>query len=106
MPPPTKSGWFGFRRRSSPGICAAPGANCRNCLSALPGDPRIYNLLGVIDAQENNFTAAESNFQRAIQLAPRFTGAYLNLGRFYQEHANQKGGMEKALKGLPDASGV
>jgi len=64
----------------------------------LPGDPRIYNLLGVIDAQENNFTAAESNFQRAIQLAPRFTGAYLNLGRFYQEHANQKEGMEKALK--------
>jgi tetratricopeptide (TPR) repeat protein len=64
----------------------------------LPGDPRIYNLLGVIDARENNFAAAESNFQRAIQLAPRFTGAYLNLGRLYQEHANQKEEVEKALK--------
>jgi len=70
----------------------------RELVRRLPGDPRIYNLLGVIDAQERNPTAAESNFQRAIQLAPRFTGAYLNLGRFYQEHANQKGGMEKALE--------
>src|SRR3984957_212767 len=67
-------------------------------LKLLPGDPRIYNLLGVIDAQENDFAAAESSFQKAIQLAPRFTGAYLNLGRLCQEHANQKGGMEKALK--------
>ncbi len=67
-------------------------------LTRLPGDPRIYNLLGVIDAQENNFASAESSFQRSIQLAPRFTGAYLNLGRLYQEHANEKGEMEKALK--------
>ena len=67
-------------------------------LKLLPGDPRIYNLLGVIDAQENDFAAAESSFQRAIQLAPRFTGAYLNLGRLCQEHANQKGEMEKALQ--------
>src|SRR5271169_6373262 len=43
-------------------------------VTRLPGDPRIYNLLGVIDAQESNLTAAESNFQRAIQLAPRFIG--------------------------------
>jgi tetratricopeptide (TPR) repeat protein len=62
-----------------------------------PGDPRIYNLLGVIDAQENQFAAAESNLRRALQLAPRFTGAYLNLGRLYQEHANQQGAVEKAL---------
>ena len=67
-------------------------------LARLPGDPRIYNLLGVIDAQENHFAAAESSFRRAIQLAPRFTGAYLNLGRLYQEHGEQNGGMERALK--------
>jgi Flp pilus assembly protein TadD len=69
----------------------------REVLSRLPGEPRIYNLLGVIDAQENNFAAAESNFRRAIQLAPRFTGAYMNLGRLYQEHGNQQGAVEKAL---------
>jgi Flp pilus assembly protein TadD len=66
-------------------------------LTRLPGEPRIYNLLGVIDAQEKHFGAAETNFRRAIQLAPRFTGAYLNLGRLYQERANQQGLVEKAL---------
>lgn len=66
-------------------------------LARLPGEPRIYNLLGVIDAQENNFAAAESNFRRATQIAPRFVGAYLNLGRLYQEHGNQQGAVEKAL---------
>jgi tetratricopeptide (TPR) repeat protein len=67
-------------------------------VTRLPGDPRIYNLLGVVNAQENNFNAAESSFQRAVQLNPRFTGAYLNLGRLYQEHASEKGGLERALK--------
>lgn len=70
----------------------------RELLTRLPGDPRIYNFLGVIEAQQNNFAIAESNFQRAIQLAPRFTGAYLNLGHLYQAHANQKGQVEKALQ--------
>lgn len=61
--------------------------------SHFPADPRIYNLLGVIDAQEKNFLGAESNFRHAVELAPRFTGAYLNLGRLYQERA---GGEDKA----------
>lgn len=50
-------------------------------------DERLYNFLGVIDAQEKDFAGAESQFRRAIQIAPQFTGAYLNLGRLYQEHA-------------------
>jgi tetratricopeptide (TPR) repeat protein len=62
-----------------------------------PGDPRIYNLLGAIDAQEQNFSAAESNFRHALELAPRFTGAYLNLGRLYQERGGE-GGAAKALE--------
>ena len=69
----------------------------REMLARLPREPRIYNLLGVIDAQESNFAAAESNFRRATQLAQRFTGAYLNLGRLYQEHDSQPGVVEKAL---------
>lgn len=70
----------------------------QNLLATLPGDPRLYNLLGVIDARENNFAAAESNFQRAVQLAPRFTGAYLNLGRLYQEHIGGSGAAGKGLE--------
>jgi tetratricopeptide (TPR) repeat protein len=67
-------------------------------LARLPTDPRVYNFLGVIDAQENNFGAAESNFRHAVELAPRFAGAYLNLGRLYQEHAGEPGTAEKGLK--------
>jgi tetratricopeptide (TPR) repeat protein len=51
------------------------------------GDVRLYNFLGVIYAQEKDFTKAETNFLRAIQIAPRFSPAYLNLGRLYQENA-------------------
>lgn len=66
-------------------------------LKRSPGDPRLYNFAGVVEAQQNRFAAAESNFRRAIQLAPRFTGAYLNLGRLYQEHADEARAAEKAL---------
>lgn len=56
-------------------------------LKSQSGDERLYNFLGVIDAQEKDFTGAESNFRRAIQIAPRLSSPYLNLGRLYQEHA-------------------
>lgn len=49
-------------------------------------DEVFANLQGVVEAQEGNYLAAEASFRRAITKAPRFTGAYLNLGRLYQEH--------------------
>lgn len=52
-------------------------------------DPAYNNLLGVIEAREGNYRSAETNFQQAIQLAPNFTGAYLNLGHLYQENATK-----------------
>lgn len=63
-------------------------------LKASPADPRAYNFLGVIDAQEQNFGSAEANFRRAIEIAPGFTGAYLNLGRLYQEHTDLEKGVD------------
>jgi tetratricopeptide (TPR) repeat protein len=50
-----------------------------------PADAGFANLRGIIDAQQGNPTAAARSFRRAIQHSPRFTGAYLNLGRLYQE---------------------
>jgi len=50
-----------------------------------PDEPAVYNLLGVIEAQEGNARAAESHFRKAIELAPRYEGAYENLGRLIQE---------------------
>ena len=63
-----------------------------------PTDAGFDNLLGVIEAQEGNFVAAETSFKRAIQGNPKFTGAYLNLGRLYQENpAADPRALEKAL---------
>jgi len=71
----------------------------QDALQASPGDPRLYNFLGVIDAQERNVNAAAANFERAIKIAPRFVGAYLNLGRLYQEESGKDPGLsEKALE--------
>jgi len=51
-----------------------------------PTDEGFDNLLGIVEAQEGDYIAAENSFRRAIAKAPRFTGAYLNLGRLYQEN--------------------
>jgi tetratricopeptide (TPR) repeat protein len=51
-----------------------------------PSDEGFDNLLGIVEAQEGNYSAAEKSFNRAIAKAPKFTGAYLNLGRLYQEN--------------------
>jgi tetratricopeptide (TPR) repeat protein len=50
-----------------------------------PADAGFDNLRGIIQAQQGKPTDAESSFRRAIQRSPRFTSAYLNLGRLYQE---------------------
>ena len=51
-----------------------------------PADEGFDNLLGIVEAQQGDYTAAENSFRRAIARAPKFTGAYLNLGRLYQEN--------------------
>ena len=51
-----------------------------------PSDEGFDNLLGIVEAQQGNYSAAEKSFNRAVAKAPKFTGAYLNLGRLYQEN--------------------
>jgi tetratricopeptide (TPR) repeat protein len=61
-------------------------------------DEVFANLQGVVEAQQGNYLAAEASFRRAITKAPKFTGAYLNLGRLYQEHvANDPLALSKAI---------
>jgi len=50
-----------------------------------PQDAGFDNLLGVIEAKDGHYSPAESAFLRAVRRDPKFTGAYLNLGRLYQE---------------------
>ena len=52
-----------------------------------PADAGLDNLHGVIEAQEGNYAAAERSFRRAVARDRKFTGAYLNLGRLYQERS-------------------
>jgi len=55
--------------------------------SQYPADAGFDNLLGIVEAQEGDYVAAETSLRRAITRDPKFTGAYLNLGRLYQENA-------------------
>jgi len=55
---------------------------------ALRESPRrggLYNLQGILKAQEGDFASAEANFHKAMELSPHLEGPYLNLGRLYQE---------------------
>src|SRR5260370_16501649 len=49
-------------------------------------DEGFDNLLGIVEAQQGNYFAAEASFRKAITKAPRFTDANFNLGRRNQEH--------------------
>jgi tetratricopeptide (TPR) repeat protein len=50
-----------------------------------PDEAGFYDLLGVVDAQQRDYGAAERDFKRSIQLDSKLVGAYLNLGHLYQE---------------------
>ncbi len=67
----------------------------KELLQSSPRDPDAWNMLGVVEAQQGDHRAAEASFQKAIDLAPGFAGAYLNLGRLYQENLNKDPGFLK-----------
>jgi tetratricopeptide (TPR) repeat protein len=58
-------------------------------LKEFPNEPALYNFMGVVEVQSGDYRAVEGDFRKAIDLATRFTGAYLNLSRLLQEHADQ-----------------
>jgi len=58
-----------------------------SALGKYPNEAGFYNLLGVVDAQQGQYQAAESDFKDAIGKDGRLSGAYLNLGHLYQENA-------------------
>jgi tetratricopeptide (TPR) repeat protein len=48
-----------------------------------PGSIQGYNLLGIIDSNQQNFPDAVAAFQRALQLAPNAAKTHNNLGNAY-----------------------
>jgi tetratricopeptide (TPR) repeat protein len=57
-----------------------------------PASPVVQNFLGIIEAEDGQRTAAEGRFREAVRLDARYTDAYLNLGRLYQERAARDSG--------------
>ena len=81
------------------GDYAAARGRLTLALKEFPNEAAFYNFMGVVEVQSRNYRAAELDFQKAVEKAPRFTGAYLNLGRLYQEHADRiPQASEKALE--------
>jgi tetratricopeptide (TPR) repeat protein len=66
-------------------------------LPAYPDDPRLHNALGIVSAQQGDFSPAERHFRKAVELAPRFVDALLNLGRLYQQALSEPGMAGKAV---------
>jgi tetratricopeptide (TPR) repeat protein len=58
-------------------------------LELYPGSPTVYNFLGVLEAADGNAAMAERRFREAVARDPRYTDAYLNLGRLYRESAGR-----------------
>jgi tetratricopeptide (TPR) repeat protein len=69
--------------------------------SALKTDPRnggLYNLRGILHANRQEVDAAAKDFNRAIELSPELTGAYLNFGRACEILASQdKTALDRAI---------
>ena len=59
----------------------------KQAAAQFPAHGGFDNLRGILDAREGNYSGAEISFTLAIQRQPQFIGAYLNLGRLYQENA-------------------
>ncbi|HEY2941748.1 MAG TPA: tetratricopeptide repeat protein, partial [Vicinamibacteria bacterium] len=73
-------------------------AELMQALRAHPAHPQVENFLGVVEAQDGHYPAAEARFREAIRGAPRLTDAYLNLGHLYQDNAaTDAGALGKAL---------
>src|SRR5580698_4841498 len=66
------------------GNLAEASARIVTDLQTYPRESAFYNFRCVIEAQQGRYAEAEAAFLRAVEISPRFTGAYLNLGRLYQ----------------------
>jgi tetratricopeptide (TPR) repeat protein len=53
-------------------------------LKKYPRSGGIYNLRGIVSAQQGHTSEAEADFLKALSLEPQLLSAYLNLGRLYQ----------------------
>jgi tetratricopeptide (TPR) repeat protein len=79
------------------GNLTAARAQLEEAARRFPDDPTVQNFTGVAAVQEGRPAAAEAHFRKALELSPRYEGAYLNLGRLLLETAGgDEGKLEQA----------
>lgn len=70
----------------------------KDAVLACPNSAKIHATLGAIAMQKHNATAAEANFQRAVEIFPEYDDGLYSLGRLYFEGAvPEKQGLAAAL---------
>lgn len=62
-----------------------------------PGDSGLLNLRGIVAVRKGDVDLARNSFQEALRRSPKFTAAYLNLARLYQEDVKDARRTEEAL---------
>jgi tetratricopeptide (TPR) repeat protein len=70
-------------------------ARYESALKVLPDYPRAYNLLGQEAQKSNNFEKAETEFKKAIELAPQNPDFELNLAIMYHDQKKYKEAIER-----------
>ena len=68
-------------------------------LEKYPAIPEAYYNLGIIQTRRKNYTAAQAEYQKAVDLKPNYTDAWTALARAYQD----AGDKAKALETLKEA---
>jgi tetratricopeptide (TPR) repeat protein len=66
---------------------AAARRELTRAASLYPKSAVVQNFLGILDAEDGDRAGAEARFREAAARDPRYTDAYLNLGRLLQEAA-------------------
>jgi tetratricopeptide (TPR) repeat protein len=66
---------------------AAARADLAEALRFYPASPAVRNFLGVVAASAGGYEEADRRFREAVQRDPRYTDAWLNLGRLHQDNA-------------------
>lgn len=80
------------------GNLAAADQAIAAALKESPDDGGLYNLRGIVEANRQDFKAAEADFTKAVRFSPSLTGAYLNLGRVCELlKANDPGALDRAI---------
>jgi Flp pilus assembly protein TadD len=72
------------------GNLAGARTDLTQALKEHPAAGGLWNLLGIVEAQQGNSEAAQSDFEHALRLSPQIVGVRLNLARVYQMRSEQE----------------